>query len=266
MDSDVAESALGWGKEQLFRAERWVGRQIFADPFLKGEKKMLFVLGHMRTGSSLLVHILTSNPGIVGYGETHSVYTQPQDFGAVTAHICRRLRRVPGNEAYMLDKVLHKYQVARDEVLLHPSVRLVFMIRRPVMALSSIVRQVGHTFSPERAREHYIGQIKWMQATAQRLDPTRWTFVTYQDLVEETAQVFERLERFLGVDEPMTETYRTTRFTGVRGVGDAGTHIESGRIKRNIDRTVDRRIRPFLREARWAFTACYETLHTQNIW
>ena len=37
--------------------------------------ELLFVLGHMRSKSSLLVHLLNSNPEVLGYGETHIGYT-----------------------------------------------------------------------------------------------------------------------------------------------------------------------------------------------
>ncbi|MGV2388843.1 MAG UNVERIFIED_CONTAM: sulfotransferase [Microcystis novacekii LVE1205-3] len=37
----------------------------------------------MRSGSSLLTHILNSNPEIIGFGETHLVYESEQDFKAL---------------------------------------------------------------------------------------------------------------------------------------------------------------------------------------
>jgi len=85
---------------------------------------MLFILGHMRSGSSLLTHILSSNAAIDGYGETHLDYSNPQDFGVATANVCRHLWKVPSGE-YVLDKVLHKRHIPRSELLKHPSVRVI---------------------------------------------------------------------------------------------------------------------------------------------
>ncbi len=42
--------------------------------------KYLFVFAHMRSGSTLLVHLLNSSPEIIGYGETKTVYTDEDSF------------------------------------------------------------------------------------------------------------------------------------------------------------------------------------------
>jgi hypothetical protein len=266
MPQEGEKSLAEWSKEQLLRAERWMGRQVLADPFLRGDRIMVFVLGHMRTGSSLLVHILGSNPDIVGFGETHSVYTRPEDFGAAHAQVCRRLRRFPGTTRYVLDKVLHKYQMPRAEVVVHPSTRLIFMMRRPDRALSSIVQNIDFIDDAEAAYEHYVSQLQWMADMARRTDPERWTYLRYADLVDETAAVFDRLEQFLGLEDPLTEHYQTTRFTGVERIGDPGKHIGAGRIKRSIDRTIAPQVRPFLQGAQAQFDSCCQALQSRNVW
>jgi len=55
-----------------------------ADPYTivgRGQPyRILLILSHMRSGSSLLTHLLNSNPEIIGYGETHIQYASEQDF------------------------------------------------------------------------------------------------------------------------------------------------------------------------------------------
>jgi len=263
--SDAADTLTAWSEEQLLRAERWIGRWVFAKPFLNQDRRMLFVLGHMRTGSTLLVHILTSNPQILGFGETHNVYSKYEDFGATTAMVCRRTRQTPDPQSIVLDKVLHQYQFPRETVLDHPSVRVIFMMRRPDHALSSMVQ---HNCSADfaQAYAHYMEQIEWIEETTRVLSPEQWTCLTYADLLQDTAAVFRRLERFLALDEPLKESYQTTRYTGVSGIGDPGTHIDTGHIKRNIDRDVDPRVQPFLDSAGSRFRACREMLQAHHIW
>lgn len=226
---------------------------------------MLFVLGHMRTGSTLLVHILTSVPRILGFGETHNVYSKPEDFGATTAMVCRHTGQIPKPQTIVLDKVLHRYQLPCATMLAHPSVKVIFMVRRPDHALSSMVQ---HIFSDDlvQAYAHYTEQIDWIKATANALSPERWTYTTYTDLLQDTTAVFQRLEHFLDLEEPLTESYQTTRFTGVSGIGDPGDHIDAGYIKRNIDRMVDSRVQPFLDKAEARFTACQQTMRARHIW
>ena len=250
-------------REQCLRAERWVGRRFFATPFLDGDRRVLFVLGHMRTGSSLLVHILASHRNVVGYGETHNVYTRTADFGAAAANVYRSLRRLPGNEAYLLDKVLHKYQITRTEVLRHPSVRVIFMIRRPDTALSSMVCNEV-VAGAEDAYQHYVQQVEWVCRLSQNLSADQWTSTTYSELTQKSHSVLHRIESFLELSTPLSERYDTNRHTGTRGVGDSGPHIEAGHIKRNIDRDVDLRVRPYVKHARQQFKTCLQLLQEKG--
>jgi hypothetical protein len=226
---------------------------------------MLFVFGHMRTGSSLLVHILTTHPSIVGYGETHNVYTGPEDFGATTANVYRHLRTVPQKGRYVLDKVLHKYQIARPEAVLSAScVRILFMIRCPCPALSSILRKLDYIQSPEQAYEHFAEQVDWVRAMGEFVPADRWTYTTYSGLTQNTDQELSRLESFLELSTPLSERYETNRYTGVPGVGDSGDHIEAGYIKRDIDREIDPRIRPYLSRAKEKFEDCLYALREES--
>lgn len=224
---------------------------------------MLFVIGHMRTGSSLLVHLLASHRDILGYGETHKTYTSPEDLGVVTASICRHLRKLPFGSSYVLDKVLHKRLIACPEMLCHPSVRVVFIVRKPSMALSSMIRTKA-TAGGEEAYQHYIQQIEWVRQLAQQIPPVQWTHTTYSELVRNTATVFDRLERFLDLSEPLSERYQTTHLTGVRGVGDSGPHIGAGRIKRDIDRDVVPEVQGFVEPAEECFERCLQALEEHN--
>ena len=245
--------------EHLRRGERWLGRRFLADPFLTGDLRMLFVLGHMRSGSSLLVHILTSHRDIVGYGETHNIYTKPEDFGATAARVYRYLRSLPGDEQYLLDKALHEYLIARERVLKHPAVRVIFILRRPDTALSSMVRNEVVS-EGEEAHQHYVQQTEWMCRLSERLSPERCMYTTYAELTQRTEDLFSRLESFLGLSAPLPEQYETNQYTGTPGIGDSGPHIEAGYIKRDIDREIDSRVQPYLGHAEEAFEKCRDVL------
>lgn len=260
----VAQSTK-WAEEQLLRAERYLGRKLLSTPFLEGDRRMFFVFGHMRTGSSLLVHILTTHPSIVGYGETHNVYTGPEDFGATTANVYRHLRTVPWKGRYVLDKVLHKYQIARPEAVLSAScVRILFMVRRPGPALSSIVGKLEYIQGPKQAYEHYVEQVDWVRTIAEYVPADRWTYTSYSRLTQNTDQELSRLESFLELSVPLSERYETNRYTGVSGIGDPGDHIKTGYIKRDIDREIDLRIRPYLSRSKEKFEDCLHTLREES--
>ena len=68
------------------------------DPYkILGRSKLdriLFVLSHMRSGSSLLTHILNTNNEIIGYGETHIKYSSELDFKALLSKVYLRFKKV----------------------------------------------------------------------------------------------------------------------------------------------------------------------------
>lgn len=249
-----------WIWEQPLRLERWIGRQLFSTSFTKGDRSMLFILGHMRTGSSLLQHMLCSVGDVVGYGETGTSYLRVKDFGAVAANVYRRLRQLPASESYLLDKVVHKGYIVNPDVLRHPSVRLIFMLRDPAMALSSMVRNVEMTRQPESAYRHYARQIAWIQQLAEKISPEKWTHTTYNELVRDTPQVLTRLEDFLELSEPLSESYQTTQYTGVKGISDGGGNLDAGRVIRGIDRQVQVEVLEYVEAAREKFDQCIQVL------
>jgi hypothetical protein len=76
-------------------------------------RRHLFVLGHMRSYSSVLSHILGSHPQIDGYCETHIRYRWHFDL----LRLQRRVRQLTGEPLrgdYVLDKILHDYPLARS--------------------------------------------------------------------------------------------------------------------------------------------------------
>jgi hypothetical protein len=91
--------------------------------------KTLFLLGHMRSCSSVLSHVLGSHPQINGYCETHTKYQTYFDLWKLRW----RVRKLTGEQLkgeYVLDEVLHDYPIARS-ILDSRGTRAVVLIRRP---------------------------------------------------------------------------------------------------------------------------------------
>lgn len=79
--------------------------------------QILFMLGHMRSGSSLLTHILNTNPEISGFGESHLKYSTKEDFKELIYQVHQTLGKWQVDEKYILDKILHDSHLV-DETLL----------------------------------------------------------------------------------------------------------------------------------------------------
>jgi len=245
--------------QQMIAPIREIGAMYLNRRFRTGAAKMLVVCGHMRSGSSLLVHILNTNPAVLGYGETHTSYREREDFGHAAFDIYRAFRRLPRSETFVMDKVLHT-RLLRDPDLLRDAQTL-FLLREPRTSLSSILDlQIPITDTPEKAASYYTERLRWIRTAAQRLPPSSWTYLTYAGLTTDTETVFDRIETQLELESPLTTAYDTMWSTGEPEIGDSSGKIDAGRIVSQDDRPVNDAVRPFVDEAQRAFDQCLDAL------
>jgi hypothetical protein len=198
----------------------------------QGPRNRIFLLSHMRAHTSVLGHILGSNPAIEGYYEMQRRYTRRVDLRLQQLFFYARHEPKPG-AAYLFDKILHdKYRL--DDALLGADDRLVIMIRKPGPTISSIARlfgdKPGHKFSTFAGAEaYYAGRLASLQRYSERLEG-RFLLLEAEDLVERPAAALERLTGFLSLRVPLSEQYDVFPNTGVPGTGDTSALIRSGHI------------------------------------
>jgi hypothetical protein len=199
-------------------------------------EKFIFILSHMRSGSTLLTHLLVSNPAICGYGETRTRYFSRREFGILTGKVVYTLRgelRSSGKR-YVLDKLLHDRFVGPEcvETLCGADVKIIFLLREPLGTLGSLVRRLGHTEA--HALDYYLQRLKMLQKYGDTLTPkSSCVALTYDQLLHRTQDIFRLLEHFLELDCSLMETYRILPTTGRRRVGDPSSKIRSGKIIRD---------------------------------
>lgn len=199
-------------------------------------EKYIFILSHMRSGSSLLTHLLASNPAICGYGETRTRYYNRRQFGVLTGKVLYTLRGglLSGHEKYVLGKVLHDRFLKPEHAAVLPGdkSKVVFLLRAPKGTLNSLRQTLGH--SETSALDHYLKRLATMEDLARKLtSQASCAVLTHDQLLHRTDQVFRLLERFLELDRPLTETYQILPTTGQKRIGDPSTKILSGKILRD---------------------------------
>lgn len=237
------------------RVGRLAGSVLLKRRFERGDRRFLFILGHQRSGSSLLVHLLCSNPAIVGYGEQHFRYYAPADLytSALRIHLHADPHVWRDRTRYVLDKVLHRAYIRDVDVLQHDAARIIFILREPLRALTSMINGKPE---PERALQHYEDQLAWIGSLSTSLPSERWTAVTYQDLTQQAEATLHRLTHFLDLAEPLTPRYALMSQTGAWGAGDVGPLIRTGRILENKDQPLHPDVPPLLPRAEAAWSAC----------
>jgi hypothetical protein len=203
--------------------------------------RILLILSHMRSGSSLLTHILTHNPAILGYGETHRTYQTTHDFKQLMADVywrchefrhLRDLKHLRMNHHYVLDKVLHNHLLSNLSLLTHPQVSIIFLIREPVASLVSLQKLKPHLSDRQRF-DYYSSRLLQLADYAKFINnKNRSLWVTYEQLLDNTPSVLRSLKQFLGTKLEFSEHYQILKTTGQKGVGDSQEKIKSGKIIR----------------------------------
>jgi hypothetical protein len=206
--------------------------------------RFLFILGHMRAASSLLSHLLTSNPEIIGYGETHTQYHTESDLKNLMLKVYwnyYQLQNIPMQHKYILDKVLHNNKIFDSSLLKSKQVYSLFLIREPVRTISSLL-DLKPDWSESKALKYYTERLAKLEESAKFIDNQQHCLLIKQEqLINNTQAVFSTLQTFLDTKTGFSEQYQVTQTTGMRYIGDQTENIKAGRIirqKRKLDITL----------------------------
>lgn len=193
----------------------------------------LLLLGHMRSGSTLLLHLLMTNPEVAAFGERGAVYASRADFArlAIASRIARRspFRRL----RYVADQVNHNWLTPNSRLLKDPRIRILFLLRRPELTIASILElyraHYRQAWSPSQAVGYYVERLGALTELAENLaSPKCAALIRYETLTDLPQETLEALRVFLGLQQRFTQTYTTYSFTGKHG--DPGPNIAAGRI------------------------------------
>lgn len=209
-------------------------------------QKKVILLGHMRCGSSLMVHILASNPDIASVGETHLTYASSKDLDRLPPTVYLALRRFRPARL-VLDKVLHDEYIAADAILEDQDCTFPIMARESLASVASTVTSLPGWFGrpqpspPEmmsRAADYYRRRLDTLARYGEKLARCgRCFYFNYEDLLHRTSDVFHMMEQCLILRSPLSEQYRVGSRTGVHGYGDPSDNIRRGCIDRSIHRS-----------------------------
>lgn len=200
--------------------------------------RYLFLLSHMRSRSSLLAHIIGSNPQVRGYSELHQSYSNKRDLLAMRAKIFLDLKR-PLDHCYLFDKVLHNTYGIADDIIETYEPRFILLLRKPEDTLSSIMRlgqltQVRWYSDPRRIADYYCARLAALNSYAEKLTG-KFFFIDSDDLIDYSYDVLANLSTWLGLEKPLSGDYSIFTRTGLSGSGDPSEKIKTGIIQRQAD-------------------------------
>jgi len=197
----------------------------------------LFILAPMRSGTTLLQHILAQEPSFLTAGETHVAYRSPRD-------LRRLLERVYAYQGWLglrprrvVEKCVTDDLIQDLTLPAWPRVQSLFIIREPQETIASLLalrdRPWPFTESVETAAAYYLARLRQLQQLGESVpDRSRAFVLTYADLVARPEPTLAALSRFLGLDHVLRPDYREQRWTGEAKRGDLSDTIRQGTIVR----------------------------------
>ena len=228
-------------------------------------REYVFVLGHMRSYSSVLCHVLGSHREISGYAEMRLAYRASRDLLRLRIRVAESLDAAPATRL-VLDKILHDpYEVAPSMLAARSSIYPIFLVRRPADALPSIVSMARHLGYDEwtdnaGATAYYVRRLAGLERLG-LLCRRPALALRAEDLLEDTTATLDAIAQFLHLREPLSTSYSTFPETGVAARGDFSEVLKSGKIHDAPARTLPTPIpTELLAEAEASYAACLATL------
>lgn len=184
----------------------------------------------MRSGSSLLLHLLMANSEISGQGERNRAYTGARDLDtfAIKSNLARRDK---WRATISVDQVNHTRFLLDESLLEEPKVLPVILVREPRAAIGSMVQTFNRirNFPIEEGIAHYAERVSTLARYAHAIAAVRpLCALTYDQLVTQSDATLLRLQVQLSLREPLGKSYPTYEFTGTRG--DPSERIRAGTI------------------------------------
>ncbi len=200
---------------------------------LKNDKEYIFVLGHMRSRSSVLSHVLGSHDDIIGYTELHRSYANTDSLLKMRVDLYEEFGQQFGSR-YLLDKVLHNGLDPSEAVIRRANPKLIFLLREPVGYVNSLIKlgkKVGkaHYANLDFTIEHYVLRVNFLAQLPEKYG-LPFFYIDSDELVSNTDEILEELSRFLDLSTHLSPTYKKFEKTGKRRFGDSSENINSGAI------------------------------------
>ena len=218
-----------------------IASQVFAlrERLLPRPRRFVLILGHMRSGSSLLNHLLLQHPLICGAGERNATYRDRRDLLRLVTDAYVAQRRIARRATVFVDQINHERFLHADFLKRREAgrgesedvLRPIVLIRRPEPALASMVEVLGehYGFTLPQAIAYYQERVASLASMVADLPNGHCAWLAFEDLVATPEPILRGLERELALPAPaLTTSYPTHRFTG--GAGDPSKFIQRGTI------------------------------------
>lgn len=198
----------------------------------------LFILAHMRCGSTALSNILCSRADISGYGESHVRYDGRGAMGRLVVNQALRKAWKP-RAPHLFDKILHNRHDSAAPSGFYQA-RAIFVARHPGPAIRSIRKlyaDLGREEygSDELAAQYYVARLSVMAQSWDRFEPTRRVGLTHSAMIGDPDAALARISAGLTLRPVLENRYESPSASRKGGGGDPTTSGKFTRIEPRRD-------------------------------
>lgn len=195
-------------------------------------RNCVFILAHMRCGSTALSNVLCSRSDVSGYGEAHIRYDGQAALGRLALNQMRRDGWRPGAD-YLFDKILHCRHDGSATSEFFQS-RAIFVVRQPGEAIRSIASLFARLSrraydTPQKAAIYYAERLDTLADLWQRFPAQRRIGITHERLLQDPDLALSRISEHLRFVPAIENHYVSTAASRKAGSGDP---LVSGRHNR----------------------------------
>ena len=192
--------------------------------------RYIFIVGHQRSGSSMLTQIICSHPDVSGFGESRTFYRGRSGLRKLRGEVFRIHYQLGNLPPLVLDKVLFAELLPDVDMIDGPDIHWLFLLRDPIRTMRSMIEMFG---DEESQLNYYRDRIAWLCEAAEKLHKrNRSFFTTYDQLIQNTEGELNAMTDFFGLDPSLTSNYELQPRAGKAGVGDSSNRITAGTILR----------------------------------
>lgn len=189
----------------------------------------IFLLAHMRCGSTALANILCTHPDVSGYGEAHVTYDGRPALGRLAINQMRLGEWNP-KARFLFDKILHSRH-DREAPEAFFSARAIFVLREPEPTIRSICKlfrakgKLQYNSHADAAR-YYAERVNALARLWDRFPAERRIGLSHRALLRDPGAALAAISRQLEFEPPLSNHYHSPAASRRGGGGDP---LESGR-------------------------------------
>lgn len=197
----------------------------------KDKRGLILVMSHMRSYSTLLVHLLNTSKAVSGTCELHQSYTDEESVTATIEEL------TDGAQFLACDNVLHDTYPVSADLAEDDRIKWLFSVREPEATIKSMWRWGG----PKKrfrdwhiAADYYCQRLQTLQQTASGVGE-KLIYINPEVLISDTERALGFLVNSLELPDSLNQDYELNKDTGNPRSGDFSKYIKSGSIQRNRD-------------------------------